>query len=195
MPSSLWFEGPPRSIHRCPSTHPLVSSLHGRTASVHLSLGQFCKGRVSPRSSRVPHSERVFRMPIRRQRRRRDASDGDRELLVEPLGTVLQGAEIKVSYIVCGLPDDEPFTGRVTLRPIADGGVVGGVRRLLGRAPDPVDPVRISWDDHADGFATSRSRTITPREMEAGSYRVTLRIEDSGGRQIETSHDFTVVDR
>ena len=23
----------------CPSTHPLVSSLHGRTASVHLSLG------------------------------------------------------------------------------------------------------------------------------------------------------------
>ncbi len=120
-----------------------------------------------------------------------DASDGDRELLVEPLGTVPQGAEIEVSYIVCGLPDDEPFTARVSIRPTDDGGVVGRVGRFFGGGSDPV---RVSWDDQADGFATSRSRKITLGELEAGSYRVTLRVEDSGGRQIETSHDFAVVD-
>ena len=119
-----------------------------------------------------------------------DASEGDREVLVEPLGTVLQGAEIEVSYIVCGLPDDEPFTARVTIRPTDGGGVVGGVRRFLGGGSDPI---RISWDDHADGFATARSRTITPGQLEAGSYRVTLRVEDSDGRETETSHDFTIV--
>ena len=120
-----------------------------------------------------------------------DASEGDRELLVDALGTVLQGADIEVSYIACGLPDDEPFTAQVTIRPADGGGVVGGVRRFFGGGSAPV---RVSWDDHSDGFATSRSRTITPGELEVGSYRVTLRIEDSGGRGIETSHDFTVVD-
>jgi hypothetical protein len=70
------------------------------------------------------------------------------------------------------------------------GGVVGRVDRFLGGAPDPV---RVSWDDRADGFATSRSRTITPGTLKAGSYRVTLRVEDGGGREMEASHDFTIV--
>lgn len=120
-----------------------------------------------------------------------DASENDRALLVEPLGTVGRGAEIEVSYIVCGLADDEPFAARVTIRPADGGGVVGRVDRFLGGSRDPV---RVSWDDRADGFATSRSRTITPGELQAGSYRVTLHVEDSGGREIEASHDFTVVD-
>jgi predicted Ser/Thr protein kinase len=121
-----------------------------------------------------------------------DASEGDRALLVEPLGTVSQGAEIEVSYVACGLPANERFEARVTIRPADGGGVVGGVSRFLGGGEDPV---RVSWDDRADGFATSRNRTITPGELEAGSYRVTLRIEDSDGRDTEASHDFTVVSR
>lgn len=120
-----------------------------------------------------------------------DASDGDRELLVEPLGTVPRGAEIEISYVVCGLLDDEPFTARVSIRPTEGRGVVGRVARFFGGGSDPV---RVSWDDKADGFATSRSRTLTLGELEAGSYRVTLRVEDSNGRQIERSHDFTVVE-
>lgn len=35
-----------------------------------------------------------------------DASDDDRALLIDPLGTVVKGAEIQVSYIACGLPDE-----------------------------------------------------------------------------------------
>ena len=60
MTLSLWFEGPPRSIHRCPSTHALVSSLHDRTASVHLSLRSVLQGEGPASLKRVPHSESVF---------------------------------------------------------------------------------------------------------------------------------------
>jgi predicted Ser/Thr protein kinase len=119
-----------------------------------------------------------------------DGSESDRALLVAPLGTIRGGAEIDVSYVVCGLPDDAPFTARVTISAADGGGVVGGVRRFFGGSGDPV---RVSWDDQSDGFATSRRRTITPGDLAPGSYRITLRVREGAGRETETTHDFTVV--
>ena len=52
---------------RCPSTHPLVASLHGPTASLHLGLGTVREGRFlgclgSSRS--VPYAENTLEIPM-----------------------------------------------------------------------------------------------------------------------------------
>jgi hypothetical protein len=113
-------------------------------------------------------------------------------VLLEPPGTVTLGAEIGLDYVVCGLPDDQLFTTQVRIRPADAGGVVGRVGRFFGGGSDPF---RESWDDGADGFATSRKRMISPSDLAPGSYRITLQVEDSDGRDAEASHDFTIVAR
>lgn len=117
-------------------------------------------------------------------------TEGERALLLEPLGSIPRGTDLEVSYIICGLPGGEPFEARVTIGPADGGGIVGGVRRFLGGGRDPV---RVTWDDRSDGFATARERTIVPGDLEPGSYQITLRVEDSTGRETESRHDFTVV--
>jgi predicted Ser/Thr protein kinase len=119
-----------------------------------------------------------------------DDAEGARALLLEPLGSIPRGTDLEVSYVVCGLPDGEPFEARVTIGPADGGGIVGGVRRFLGGGGAPV---RVTWDDRSDGFATARDRRIVPGDLEPGSYRITLRVEDSTGRETESRHDFTVV--
>ncbi|MND02801.1 hypothetical protein D3C83_223170 [compost metagenome] len=68
---------------------------------------------------------------------------------------------------------------------------MGRVGRFFGGG---TDPFRETWGDRADGFATSRARMVSPGELAAGSYRITLSVEDGGGRETEASHDFTVLD-
>jgi hypothetical protein len=46
-----------------------------------------------------------------------------------------------------------------------------------------------------DGFATARDRRVAPGDLGPGSYRLTIQIEDGGGRNAEASHDFTIVGR
>lgn len=121
-----------------------------------------------------------------------DAAADDRALLLEPLGTIDRGTEIEVAFTACGLPEDAVFEARLTIRPADGGGVVGGVRRFLGGGDDPV---RITWDDTSDGFGTARERTIDPGELEAGSYRLILQVEDASGREAEGDQEFTVVER
>lgn len=121
-----------------------------------------------------------------------DPAEDDRALLIDPVGLIEQGAQVAVTYTVCGLPDSEPFEARLSIRPADNGGVVGGVRRFFGGGNDPV---RVTWSDQADGFATARERTIAPGELEPGAYRMTIRIEESGGRETESSHEFTIVER
>lgn len=121
-----------------------------------------------------------------------DASDTDRAVLLEAPGTVMRGADIRVSYVVCGVPDHEPFTAQARITLADDGGVVGRVGRFFGGGSDPF---RESWDDGADGFATPRERVIVPGDLEPGSYRLTVEIEDRDGRNADARHDFTIVDR
>jgi predicted Ser/Thr protein kinase len=121
-----------------------------------------------------------------------NSSEDERAVLLEPPGTVTLGAEIGLDYVVCGLPDDQLFTTQVRIRPADAGGVVGRVGRFFGGGSDPF---RESWDDGADGFATSRKRMISPSDLAPGSYRITLQVEDSDGRDAEASHDFTIVAR
>ncbi len=118
-------------------------------------------------------------------------SEGDRALLVEPIGSVERGAPVELSYVACGFASAEPLFGRVVIRPADGGGVVGRVGRFLGGSSDPV---RVSWDDEADGYATVRARTITIGDLDVGAYRLTVTIEDQDGRDEEASHEFTVVD-
>jgi predicted Ser/Thr protein kinase len=120
-----------------------------------------------------------------------DASENDRAVLLEPLGAVRRGAEIELAYVVCGVPDDEPFTTQIRISRADGGGVVGRVGRLFGGGSDAF---RESWDDGADGWATRRERTIAPGALDPGPYRLTLEIEDGRGRDADASHDFTIVE-
>lgn len=119
-----------------------------------------------------------------------DASEGDRAVLMESLGTVTQGAELDIGYIACGVPRNDPFTVQLAIRPVQGGGLVGGVRRLFGGG---ADPVRLGWDEVSDGFATSRTRTVSPGPLEPGSYQASLRLRDVRGREAEASLEFLVV--
>jgi predicted Ser/Thr protein kinase len=120
-----------------------------------------------------------------------DAAEDDRTVILGPIGTVARGADIDLSYIACGLPAHDVFEARLTIGAADRGGVIGGLSRLFGGGDDPV---RLTWNDEADGFATSRSRTIKPGDLEAGSYRLTVRIAGSSGRDFAASHEFAVVD-
>jgi len=121
-----------------------------------------------------------------------DAARDDRALILEPIGTIRGADDIELSFIACGMPDDQAFEARVTIRPTDDGGVVGRVGRFFGGGDDPIP---VTWDDRADGFATSRTRTVPLVGLEPGSYRVTLRVGDKDGGEVEARHDFTVVER
>jgi len=120
----------------------------------------------------------------------RGRDEGDRVLLMDPVETVDPGKAIEVSYVMCGLDDDQPFSVQLTIRPANGGGLVGGVRRLFnGRN----DLLRMTWEDRADGTATARSRQLDPVDLEPGPYRLDLRLQDDRGRGTEASHDFTVL--
>ncbi len=121
-----------------------------------------------------------------------ERSANDRALLLEPPGSVARGAEITLSYVACGFPEDGPLRTQVRIRPTDGGGVIGRVGRLFGGGSDPF---RESWDDGADGFATSRERVIAPGDLEPGSYRITLQVGGGDGRDAEASYDFTIVER
>jgi serine/threonine protein kinase len=118
-------------------------------------------------------------------------SAGDRALVIEPPGSIARGSGIELAYIVCGLESDEAFSTRVTISPADGGGVVGRVGRLFGGGRDPF---RETWDDEADGFATVRTRAITPGDLEPGAYRVTVGVESRTGGDVDASHEFTVVE-
>ena len=120
-----------------------------------------------------------------------DSSDNARAVLLEPPGTIARGAEVELSYVACGFPNDEPLRTQVRIQAADAGGVVGRVGRLFGGGSDPF---RQSWNDGSDGFATSRERVITPGDLEPGSYRLTLQV-GGDGRNAEASHDFTIVER
>jgi len=120
----------------------------------------------------------------------RGRGEDDRVLLMDPLGTVDPGQDIEISYVMCGLEDDQAFSVQLTIRSANGGGLVGGVRRLFsGRN----DLLRMTWEDRADGSATARSRRVDPVDLEPGPYRMDLRLEDDRGRGTEASHDFTVL--
>ena len=120
-----------------------------------------------------------------------DDGEGARAVLLDQLGAVGRGTEIELSYVVCGLSGGDAFTARALIRPADDGGVVGRVGRFFGGGSDAF---RESWDDEAEGFATTRTRTISPGDLAPGPYRITVNVESSGGRDAEASHEFTVVE-
>jgi hypothetical protein len=120
-----------------------------------------------------------------------DFSDGDRAVVIEPPGSIERGSEIELAYVVCGLEGDETFATRVTISPADGGGVVGRVGRLFGGGRDAF---RESWDDEADGFATARTRAITPGDLQPGAYRISIDVESSSGGDPDASHEFTVVE-
>ena len=120
-----------------------------------------------------------------------DAAEERRAVLVEPPGTVDRGSTVDVAFTVCGLSDGAPFRGRLTVRAADGGGVVGGVRRFFTGGDDPV---RITWDDEADGYGTPRVRSVDLSDLEPGAYRLSVTVESDRG-DAEGSQDFTVVAR
>lgn len=115
-----------------------------------------------------------------------------RAVLIDPLHSVRQGADIEISYVACGVPEGERLSVQLTMSPAGDGGIVGGVRRLFqGEA----GVVRMSWEDISEGFATSRARQISPGQLEPGAHRARLRIRGSSGGEAERTMDFQIVAR
>ena len=120
-----------------------------------------------------------------------EEAEGRRAVLVEPPGTVEQAADVDVAFTVCGLSEGVAFRGRLTVRPADGGGVVGGVRRFFTGGEDPV---RLTWDDEAEGFGTSRVRSLDLSDLDPGAYRLSVAVESDVG-DAEGSQDFTVVER
>jgi hypothetical protein len=117
--------------------------------------------------------------------------ENGRAVLVEPVGSIEQGAAVDVGFTACGVPDGMAFRVEVAVQSADGGGVLGGVQRLFG---GDRSEARQSWDDESDGLATTRDRDIDPGALEPGAYRLTVKIEDTDGREAEASHDFTIVE-
>ncbi len=106
-------------------------------------------------------------------------------VLLDAVGSQSVGDDLDLYYDVCGLAPGTTYT--TSLRAHQNS---SGLKRLLGRAPDPVT---LSYDEEAAGPAVRRHRSIDFGEMPAGSYTVDLVVTDAAGRTRQKMTTFQIV--
>lgn len=114
-------------------------------------------------------------------------------VLLNPLGTVLEGSVVELYYEVYGLPRGAAYHTIVQLEREGGRSIFGAIRGLFGgrRAP-----VLLEFDAPADGPATRVRRALELRDVPRGAYRLTVRITDPASRQtLVRARRFQVVSR
>ena len=113
------------------------------------------------------------------------AMDGKRPfgVLMDSIGSSLQGQDIAVRLDVCGLAEGTPFKTRLTLAR-TDGGRRGAADRM-----------QASFDDASTGIGTRRQHALAASSMPAGTYRLTVVVTDDKGRRRDTESMVRITSR
>ena len=113
------------------------------------------------------------------------ASDGSLTLMVDAVTSSDQGDALDVYYDVCGLEAGTPYHVDVVV------GGQGGLRRLLGGGSRPV---KVSYDEVADGARERYHRSVDVGELEPGTYSLTVSYSDGEGRTRERRQEFRIAE-
>jgi hypothetical protein len=97
-----------------------------------------------------------------------------------------QGEALDVYYDVCGLNSGAAYHVDIV---VASG--QSGLRKLLGGGSRPV---KVSYDDVADGPRERHHRTIDITDLEAGAYSLTITFSDGSGRIRERRQEFRITE-
>lgn len=106
-------------------------------------------------------------------------------LMVDAVTSHTQGSALDVYYDVCGL--DAGTAYHVELA-VASG--QSGLRKLLGGAR----PVKVSYDEVAEGPRERYHRTVDTGELGAGAYSLTVTFSDGDGRVRERRQEFRITE-
>ncbi|MGQ0714809.1 MAG: hypothetical protein ACT4PJ_13930 [Gemmatimonadaceae bacterium] len=108
---------------------------------------------------------------------------GSLTLMVDAVTSNDQGDALDVYYDVCGLEAGTPYHVDVVV------GGQGGLRRLLSGGSRPV---KVSYDEVADGPRDRYHRSVDVSELPAGTYSLTVTFSDGDGRTRERRQEFRV---
>jgi hypothetical protein len=114
------------------------------------------------------------------------ANGGTLTLMVDAVTAHSQGAALDVYYDVCGLDTGTAYHVDVV---VASG--QSGLRKLLGRGSRPV---KVSYDEVAEGPRERHHRSVDIGELEAGAYSLTITFSDGSGRIRERRQDFRIIE-
>jgi hypothetical protein len=113
------------------------------------------------------------------------ASDGALTLMVDAVPSHDRGAALDVYYDVCGLDPGTPYHVDVQVSG------QGGLRRLLTGGSRPV---KVSYDEVADGPRERHHRRVDASELEPGTYSLMVSYSDGEGRTRERRQEFRIAD-
>ena len=105
-------------------------------------------------------------------------------LLVDAPSPQDAGDELDLYYDVCGLEDETAYSTRVDISRNQS-----GLRRIFGGG---VQPISLSFDEHADGPSTRRHREIDLDALPEGAYTLKVSVTDDRGRRRERSHPLQI---
>jgi hypothetical protein len=111
---------------------------------------------------------------------------GTLTLMVDAVTAHGQGGALDVYYDVCGLDSGTPYHVDVV---VASG--QSGIRKLLGGGSRPV---KVSYDEVAEGARERHHRTVDVGELEAGGYSLTITFSDGDGRTRERRQEFRITE-
>ena len=119
--------------------------------------------------SRCPRGAEVASVPYR--------------VMVDPIGVRKRGADIKVSYDVCGLKKGSTYEGVI---------VAKRQQNKVGRFFRATDPVEIRFTEEAISHRSRQQRTLATRKLPSGTYTLTVSIRDTKDRVRNVATTFEI---
>jgi hypothetical protein len=113
------------------------------------------------------------------------AGGGSLTLMVDAVTSHDQGDALDVYYDVCGLAAGTPYHVDVVV------GGQSGLRRLITGG---ARPVKVSYDEVAEGPRERYHRSVDISELEPGTYSLTVTYSDGDGRARERRQEFRIAE-
>jgi serine/threonine protein kinase len=119
--------------------------------------------------SRCPRAGEISSVPYR--------------VMVDPIGVRKRGADIKVSYDVCGLKKGSTYEGVIVAR---------RKQNKVGRFFRATDPVEIRFTEEAISNRSRQQRTLATRKLPSGTYTLTVSVRDAKDRVRNVATTFEI---
>jgi serine/threonine protein kinase len=119
--------------------------------------------------SRCPKATEISSVPYR--------------VLVDPIGVRKRGADIKVSYDVCGLKKGSTYEGVI---------VAKRQQTKVGRFFRATDPIEIRFTEEAISNRSRQQRTLATRKLPSGTYTLTVSVRDKKDRVRNVATTFEI---
>jgi predicted Ser/Thr protein kinase len=153
-------------------------------AAVPAAVVQIAPTRVTATPPPRPAAEPFSRCP----RLSGPVATRDLVLMVDSIGPQRAGAQMPVSYDVCGLARGAPYTTEFTVRKVAQ----SRFRRIVGGT---VKPTTVHLPDVAYSPRTRKRHAISLAGLPGGDYAVDVVVVDGRSRRQSATREFSIADR